>query len=99
MRSWRRRGGSMTIFRTHILIPVDPNTVQAGVFEVKRHLESQLQAHNSTRRSRSRDRNPQVVGQGVILVVFPEGLLYPGEGRGYPRIVEEHLVKGGSCET
>jgi hypothetical protein len=34
----------MTIFRTHILIPVDPNTVQAGVFEVKRNLENQLQA-------------------------------------------------------
>ena len=31
----------MSIYRTHILLPVDEGTVQAGVFEVKRRLENE----------------------------------------------------------
>ncbi len=69
----------MTIFRTHILIPVDPNTVQAGVFEVKRHLESQLQARKLDQEIKVLETGTLgVVGQGVILVVFPERICSPG---------------------
>jgi NADH-quinone oxidoreductase subunit F len=86
----------MTIFRTHILIPVDQNTVQAGVFEVKRHLESQLQARKLDQEIKVLETGTLgVVGQGVMLVVFPERVCYTRvKVEDIPRIVEEHLVKG-----
>ena len=30
----------MSIFRTHVLVPIDEGTVQSGAFEVKRELEN-----------------------------------------------------------
>ena len=42
--------GQMSIYRTHILLPVDEGTVQAGVFEIKRRLESELREENCRRK-------------------------------------------------
>jgi NADH:ubiquinone oxidoreductase subunit F (NADH-binding)/(2Fe-2S) ferredoxin len=86
----------MSIFRTHILIPVDENTVQSGVFEIKRQLEKQLLLRNLEGEIKVLETGTVgVVGKGVILVVFPDRVYYTQVKVGdLPRIVEEHLIKG-----
>ncbi len=69
----------MTVFRTHILIPVDQNTVQAGVFEVKRNLESQLQA-------RKLDQEIKVLETGTL---WREVVTHVGKN--YPDVTLEHM--------
>ena len=77
----------MSLFRTHILIPIDEGTVQAGAFEVKRQLEKQLQERNLDQEIKVLETGTVgIVGKGVILVdVSGTGLLYPGKVRGYPQ--------------
>jgi len=86
----------MSIFRTHILIPVDEGTVQAGVLEVKRQLEKQLRDRNLDQEIKVLETGTVgIVGQGVILVVFPERVYYTRVKLGdIGKIVEEHLIKG-----
>ena len=86
----------MSIFRTHILIPVDIGTVQSGVFEVKRQLERELQSKNLESEIKVLETGTVgIVSKGVILVVFPERVYYTHVKAGdIPRIVEEHLIKG-----
>jgi NADH-quinone oxidoreductase subunit F len=86
----------MTIFRTHILIPIDEGTVQAGVLEVKRQLERQLRDRNLDQEIKVLETGTVgVVGQGVILAVFPERIYYTRVKVGdIGRIIEEHLLKG-----
>jgi NADH-quinone oxidoreductase subunit F len=86
----------MSIFRTHVLIPVDEGTIQAGVFEVKRQLEKQLQIRNLDQEIKVLESGTiGIVGKGVILVVFPEKVYYTDvKVLDIPKIVEEHLMKG-----
>jgi len=86
----------MSLFRMHILIPIDEGTVQAGAFEVKRQLESQLLEKNLDQEIRVLETGTVgIVGGGVILVMFPERLYYTSvKPADIPRIVEEHLIKG-----
>jgi len=86
----------MSIYRTHILVPVDEGTVQAGAFEVKRKLEQEI-------REKGLDREVKVVesgtvgiiGKGVILVVYPERIYYANvRPADVALIVDEHLIKG-----
>ncbi|MCK7492992.1 MAG: hypothetical protein MZW92_16930 [Comamonadaceae bacterium] len=88
----------MSIYRTHILLPVDEGTVQAGVFEVKRRLEKELQARRAwTEEVKVLETGTVgIVGKGVILVVYPgPHLLFQRPRRTMsPRIVDEHLLKG-----
>jgi len=66
----------MSIFRNHILIPIDEDTVQSGVFELKKQLENQLQAGTSTRKSRFWKRERWESSPGVVLVILPERVYY-----------------------
>ena len=86
----------MSLFRMHILMPVDEGTVQAGAFEVKRQLERQIREKNLDQEVKVLETGTVgIVGQGVILVMFPERLYYTGvRPADIPRIVEEHLLKG-----
>ena len=69
--------GKMSIYRTHILLPVDEGTVQAGVFEVKRRLEKELQARKLENEIKVLESGSVgIVGKGVILVVYPERIYY-----------------------
>ena len=86
----------MSIYRTHILVPVDEGTVLAGAFEVKRKLEQEI-------REKGLDREVKVVesgtvgiiGKGVILVVYPERIYYANvRPADVALIVDEHLIKG-----
>jgi NADH-quinone oxidoreductase subunit F len=86
----------MSIYRTHILLPVDEGTVQAGVFEVKRRLESELQARKLQKEIKVLESGSVgIVGKGVILAVYPDRIYYFGvKENDIVRIIEEHLLKG-----
>jgi NADH-quinone oxidoreductase subunit F len=86
----------MSIYRTHILFPVDEGTVQAGVFEVKRRLESELKARKLQNEIKVLESGSVgIVGQGVILAVYPDRMYYfHVREEDVPRIIEEHLLKG-----
>jgi NADH-quinone oxidoreductase subunit F len=86
----------MSIFRSHILVPIDEGTVQAGAFEVKRQLEKQLQARNLDQEIKVLETGTVgIVGKGVILAVFPERIYYTRvKVDDIDKIVEEHLLKG-----
>jgi NADH:ubiquinone oxidoreductase subunit F (NADH-binding)/(2Fe-2S) ferredoxin len=86
----------MSIYRTHILLPIDEGSVQAGVFEIKRRLESEI-------KSRKLDKEIKVlesgsvglVGKGVILAVYPDRIYYfHVREDDIPLIIDEHLLKG-----
>jgi NADH:ubiquinone oxidoreductase subunit F (NADH-binding)/(2Fe-2S) ferredoxin len=86
----------MSIYRTHILLPVDEGTVQAGVFEVKRRLESELQARKLQKEIKVLESGSVgLVGKGVILAVYPDRMYYfQVKEDDIVRIIEEHLLKG-----
>jgi NADH-quinone oxidoreductase subunit F len=86
----------MSIYRTHILLPVDEGTVQAGVFEVKRRLENELQARKLQKEIKVLESGSVgLVGKGVILAVYPDRIYYFGvKESDIVRIIEEHLLKG-----
>ncbi len=87
----------MSIFRTHILLPVDEGTVQAGVFEVKRTAGEGVGTASAAERDQGPgERQRRRVGKGVILAVYPERIYYfnvkPEDD--VRRIIDEHLLKG-----
>jgi NADH-quinone oxidoreductase subunit F len=86
----------MSIYRTHILLPVDEGTVQAGVFEVKRRLESELKKRKLIDEIKVLESGSVgLVGKGVILAVYPERIYYfQVKETDIGRIIEEHLLKG-----
>ncbi len=86
----------MSIFRTHILVPVDEGTVLAGAFEVKRKLEQAILQKGLEKEVKVVESGTVgILGKGVILVVYPERIYYtnvrPGD---VTLIVDEHLLKG-----
>jgi len=86
----------MSIFRTHVLLPVDEGTAQAGVFEVKRRLEKELKKRKLQDEIKVLESGTVgVVGKGVILAVYPDRVYYfHVKEDDIPRIIEEHLLKG-----
>jgi NADH:ubiquinone oxidoreductase subunit F (NADH-binding)/(2Fe-2S) ferredoxin len=86
----------MSIYRTHILLPVDEGTVQAGVFEIKRRLESELKARKLQDEIKVLESGSVgIVGKGVILAVYPDRIYYfQVKESDIVSIIEEHLLKG-----
>ena len=86
----------MSIYRTHVLLPVDEGTVLAGVFQVKRRLEKELQSRKLQNEIKVLESGSVgIVGKGVILTVYPDRMYYfQVKENDIPRIIEEHLLKG-----
>jgi len=86
----------MSVFRTHVLLPVDEGTAQAGVFEVKRRLEKELNARQLLDEVKVLESGSVgIVGKGVILAVYPDRIYYFNvREEDVPRIIDEHLLKG-----
>jgi len=86
----------MSVFRTHVLLPVDEGTAQAGVFEVKRRLEKELKARKLLDEIKVLDSGSVgIVGKGVIVAVYPDRIYYFNVcEEDIPRIIDEHLLKG-----
>ncbi|HNX97556.1 MAG TPA: (2Fe-2S) ferredoxin domain-containing protein, partial [Candidatus Aminicenantes bacterium] len=86
----------MSLYRTHILVPIDEGTVQAGAFSVKRALLAELQRRGLLGEVKVLETGTVgVVGRGVLLVVYPERICYTHVREGdIATLVEEHLMKG-----
>ncbi len=86
----------MSLFRTHILVPIDEGTVQAGAFSVKRTLLAELEKRGLAGEIKVVESGTVgVVGRGVLLVVYPERVCYTNVRESdIATLVEEHLIKG-----
>ena len=85
----------MSIYRTHILLPVDEGTVQAGAFEIKRRLERRWSDKTGQGNEILECGTVGLVGKGVILAVYPDRMYYfKVKESDVARIIEEHLLKG-----
>jgi NADH:ubiquinone oxidoreductase subunit F (NADH-binding)/(2Fe-2S) ferredoxin len=86
----------MNLVRNHILISIDAGTIMAGARAVEKILVDEIAAQGlAAEISVLETGSIGATGQGVILVVYPEGVYYgnitPAD---IPELVEEHLLKG-----
>jgi len=86
----------MSVYRTHILVPVDEGTVQAGAFEVKRKLEQEIREKGLEGEVKVVESGTVgIIGKGVILVVYPDRVYYTNlRPDDVAAIVDEHIIKG-----
>ncbi|MCX7845596.1 MAG: NADH-quinone oxidoreductase subunit NuoF [Dictyoglomaceae bacterium] len=86
----------MTIPRSHVLISVDANTIIAGVKEVESALIEELKRRNLEKEICVVETGTLgIIGKGVIMVVYPEGVFYGNvKVEDIPELVEEHFIKG-----
>ena len=86
----------MNLFRMHILIPVDEEAIQAGVFDVKRELESEIGKRNMQGEIKVLETGTVgAAGKGVVLIVYPDNIYYSNVRREDVEVImEEHVVKG-----
>lgn len=86
----------MTIPRSHVLISVDANTIIAGVKSVESALIEELRKRNLDKEiSVIETGTLGIIGKGVIMVVYPEGVFYGNvKVEDIPELVEEHFIKG-----
>jgi NADH-quinone oxidoreductase subunit F len=91
----------MSIFRAHILLPVDEGTVQAGIFQIKRQIESELANYALTDEVKVLETGTVgLVGKGVTLVIYPDNIHYYNvKEEDVKTIVEQHIVKGRIVES
>lgn len=90
----------MSIYRTHILLPVDDGTVQAGVFQVKRQLQKEIKEANLESEVKVLETGSVgIMGKGAIIVIYPDNVHYyhVTEADVKP-IVEQHIIKGRIVE-
>ncbi|MCX8021208.1 MAG: NADH-quinone oxidoreductase subunit NuoF [Syntrophorhabdaceae bacterium] len=90
----------MNLVRNHILISIDSSTIMAGARAVERAfvdelLNRGLQDEVSVLETGSLG----LINRGVVLVVYPEGVIYADvTTKDVPEIVEEHILKGRFVE-
>ncbi len=91
----------MSIYRTHILLPVDDGTVQAGVFQVKRQLQKELKELNLDCEVKVLETGSVgIMGKGAIVVIYPDNVHYYNvKESDVKTIIEQHIVKGRVVET
>ncbi len=86
----------MTIPRSHVLISVDANSIIAGVKSVESALIEELRKRNLDKEiSVIETGTLGIIGKGVVMVVYPEGVFYGNvKVEDIPELVEEHFIKG-----
>jgi NADH:ubiquinone oxidoreductase subunit F (NADH-binding)/(2Fe-2S) ferredoxin len=86
----------MNLVRNHVLISIDAGTIMAGARAVEKALIDEIAAQGLTAEiSVLETGSIGATGQGVILVVYPEGVYYGNvTPQDIPELVEEHLLKG-----
>lgn len=79
------------IFRSHILISMDPKAT--GIYE---KLKKEIEKNGLTNEIMvTQSGNLGISGKGVVLVVYPEGVCYVNvKSDDVDRIIKEHLIKG-----
>ncbi|MBA4417593.1 MAG: NADH-quinone oxidoreductase subunit NuoF [Syntrophus sp. (in: bacteria)] len=86
----------MNMVRNHVLISIDANTIIAGARAVEDALIKEIARQGLSQEIVVLETGSVgIEDQGVVLVVYPEGIYYtnitPAE---VPELVEEHLLKG-----
>lgn len=86
----------MSIFRSHVLISIDANTLLAGAKEVEETLIRVLKERDLDKEIGVIETGPLgIIGKGVVMVVYPEGIYYGNvKPEDVTELVEEHFVKG-----
>ena len=86
----------MSLVRNHVLIGIDAETIMAGARAVEKALVNEIAKKGlSDEIAILETGSIGATGQGVVIVVYPEGVYY---GKvtvdDVPELVEEHLLKG-----
>ncbi|MEO0235355.1 MAG: NADP oxidoreductase, partial [candidate division WOR-3 bacterium] len=86
----------MSIARMHVLIPFDPDTLLSGVKEFQKALLEEIKKRGLENEIKVLETGSiGVTGKGILMVVYPEGIIYANlKIADIPRIVEEHFIKG-----
>ncbi|OPY71086.1 MAG: NADP-reducing hydrogenase subunit HndC [Syntrophorhabdaceae bacterium PtaU1.Bin034] len=86
----------MNIVRSHVLISMDAGTIMAGARAVQAELVQEINKKGLAGEVAVLETGSLgVTGQGVVLVVYPEGLYYANVTKeDVAELVEEHLLKG-----
>jgi NADH-quinone oxidoreductase F subunit len=86
----------VSIYRAHILLPIDEGTIQAGVFEIQRELKTLLQQESLEQEIKILETGTiGVIGKGVQIVVYPDDVTYLNvTPDSLKEIFAEHIVKG-----
>ncbi len=86
----------MSLVRNHVLLSIDAGTVMAGARAVEKALVEEIAKQGLTDEIAVLETGSVgTVGQGVVMVVYPEGVYYSNvTPEDVPELVEEHLLKG-----
>lgn len=86
----------MDVVRNHVLIGIDAGSLMAGARGVQNELVEEIRRQGLAGEvSVLETGNLGITGQGVVLVVYPEGLYYSNVTKDdVAELVEEHLLKG-----
>lgn len=86
----------MNLVRNHVLISIDAGTIMAGARAVEKALIDEIAKKGlSDEISVLETGSIGTTGQGVVIVVYPEGVHYGNlTVNDVPELVEEHLLKG-----
>jgi NADH:ubiquinone oxidoreductase subunit F (NADH-binding)/(2Fe-2S) ferredoxin len=86
----------MSIVRNHVLIGIDAGSLMAGARAVQEKLVDEIKKQGLAGEvSVLETGSLGITGEGVVLVVYPEGLYYSNVTKDdVAELVEEHLLKG-----
>lgn len=86
----------MNIARNHVLIGMDAGTIMAGARAVAAELVKEIKKKGLSGEIAILETGSLgVTGEGVVMVVYPEGIYYANVAKeDVPELVEEHLLKG-----
>ncbi|HOC45255.1 MAG: NADH-quinone oxidoreductase subunit NuoF [Syntrophorhabdaceae bacterium] len=86
----------MNLVRNHVLISIDAGTIMAGARAVEKALVDEISKQGLSGEIAVLETGSiGATGQGVVIVVYPEGLYYANvKPEDAAEIVEEHLLKG-----
>jgi NADH-quinone oxidoreductase subunit F len=86
----------MNLVRNHVLISIDAGTIMAGARSVEKALTEEIAKQGlSDEIAILETGSIGATNQGVIIIVYPEGVYYGNVTvQDIPQLVEEHLLKG-----
>ncbi len=86
----------MNLVRNHVLISIDAGTIMAGARAVEKALVDEIDKQGLSGEIAVLETGSiGAIGQGVVIVVYPEGLYYANvTPQDAHELVEEHLLKG-----
>ena len=90
----------MSIYRAHILLPIDEGTIQSGAIEIKKELEKRIEEENLKEEIKILETGTiGVIGKGVMIVVYPDKVTYYNVTKtNLNNIIQEHIIKGRIAE-